>query len=90
MKTNNFIIKENILKLYKKEVVIKNIIKNNLYTVAVESGIEPNVIIEFARIYGFEVDFQRDIRKGDWFEIMYEKFEDDNEKVRDTGKIIYA
>ena len=41
-------------------------------------------------IFGFEVDFQRDIRKGDWFEIYYEKFEDDNGKVRDTGKIIYA
>ena len=36
------------------------------------------------------MDFQRDIRKGDWFEILYEKFEDDNNKVKDTGKIIYA
>jgi len=53
-------------------------------------GIEPNIIVEFARIFGFEVDFQRDIRQGDWFEILYEKFEDDNNKVRDTGKIIYA
>tara|TARA_B100001057_G_scaffold207175_1_gene207890 strand:- start:433 stop:1779 length:1347 start_codon:yes stop_codon:yes gene_type:complete len=87
---NNFIVKENILQLYKKDVVVKNIIKNNLYSSAVESGIEPNIIIEFARIFGFEVDFQRDIRKGDWFEILYEKFEDDNNKVRDTGKIIYA
>jgi len=87
---NNFIIKENILQLYKKEVVIKNIIKNNLYSSAINAGVEPNIIVEFARIYGFEVDFQRDIRKGDWFEIFYEKFEDDNNKVRDTGKIIYA
>ena len=86
----NFTIKENILRLYKKEVVVKNIIKNNLYSSAVESGVEPNIIVEFARIFGFEVDFQRDIRKGDWFEILYEKFEDDNNKVRDTGKIIYA
>ena len=86
----NFDIKENILQLYKKEVVVKNIIKNNLYNSAVESGIEPNIIVEFARVFGFEVDFQRDIRKGDWFEILYEKFEDDNNKVRDTGKIIYA
>ena len=46
--------------------------------------------MEFARIFGFEVDFQRDIRKGDWFEILYEKFEDDNGVVQDTGKIIYA
>ena len=87
---NNFIVKENILQLNKREVVVKNIIKNNLYSSALEVGIEPNIIIEFARIFGFEVDFQRDIRKGDWFEILYEKFEDDNNKVRDTGKIIYA
>jgi murein DD-endopeptidase MepM/ murein hydrolase activator NlpD len=87
---NDFLVKENILKLYKKEVVVRNVIKNNLYSSAVDVGLEPNIIIEFARIYGFEVDFQRDIRKGDWFEILYEKFEDDNNKVRDTGKIIYA
>jgi murein DD-endopeptidase MepM/ murein hydrolase activator NlpD len=87
---NNFIVKENILQLYKKEVVVKNTIKNNLYSSAINVGVEPNIIVEFARIYGFEVDFQRDIRKGDWFEIFYEKFEDDNNKVRDTGKIIYA
>ena len=87
---NNFIVKENVLKLYKKEVVVKNEIKNNLYSSAVNAGLEPNVIVEFARIFGFEVDFQRDIRKGDWFEILYERFEDDNEKVRDTGKIVYA
>ena len=87
---DNFLIKENILKLNKKEVVVKNVINNNLYSSAVEKNIEPNIIVEFARVFGFEVDFQRDIRKGDWFEIYYEKFEDDNGKVRDTGKIIYA
>ena len=83
-------IKENILKLNKKEVVIRNTINNNLYSAATEAGIEPNIIIEFARIYGFEIDFQRDIRKGDVFEIYYEKYLDDNNIVRDTGKIIYA
>ena len=87
---NNFLVNENILQLYKKEVVIKNTIENNLYSSAMKSGLEPNIIVEFARIFGFEVDFQRDIRRGDWFEILYEKFEDDNGKVRDTGKIIYA
>ena len=87
---DNFVVNENILQLYKKEVVVKNVIKNNLYNSAVDEGIEPNIIVEFARIFGFEVDFQRDIRQGDWFEILYEKFLDDNDKVRDTGKIIYA
>ena len=87
---DTFLIKENIIKLYKKEVVVKNDIKNNLYSSAINAKIEPNIIVEFARIFGFEVDFQRDIRKGDWFEIYYEKFEDDNGRVKDTGKIIYA
>ena len=87
---NDFIVKENILQLYKKEVVAKNVIKNNLYSSAINTGIQPNIIVEFARVFGFEVDFQRDIRKGDWFEILYEEFIDDNNKVRDTGKIIYA
>ena len=90
-KTNDkFVIKENILKLNKREVVVKNVIEDNLYNSAITKNIEPNIIVEFARIFGFEVDFQRDIRKGDWFEIFYEKFEDDNGKVRNTGKIIYA
>ena len=87
---DDYNIKENILKLHRKEIVVKNKISNNLYNAALEVRIEPNIIIEFARIFGFEVDFQRDIRKEDWFEIYYEKFEDDNGKVRDTGKIIYA
>ena len=87
---NLFSIKKNIIKLKKKEVVIKNTIKNNLYSTAIKSGIEPNIIVEFARIYGFEIDFQRDIRAGDWFEIFYEKFVDENNMVKDTGKIIYA
>tara|TARA_B100000963_G_scaffold359915_1_gene388761 strand:- start:1505 stop:2851 length:1347 start_codon:yes stop_codon:yes gene_type:complete len=86
----NFLIKENILQLNKKDVVVRNVIKSSLYKSAIQSGVEPNIIVEFARIFGFEVDFQRDIRSGDWFELMYEKFEDDNNKVRDTGKIIYA
>ncbi len=87
---DSFLVKENIIKLNKKEVVVKSKIKNNLYSSAVNAGVEPNIIVEFARVFGFEVDFQRDIREGDWFEILYEKFEDDNNKIRDTGKIIYA
>jgi len=85
-----FEVKKNIIKLTKKEVILKNTIQNNLYSSAIRAGIEPNIIIEFARIFGFEVDFQRDIRKEDWFEIYYERFIDDKGEIKDTGKIIYA
>ena len=87
---DEFNVSENILQLDKIEVVKSNIIKNNLYSAAIEAGIEPNIIIDFASIYGFEVDFQRDIRTGDKFEVYYEKYLDENKITRKTGKIIYA
>ena len=87
---NAFNVTKIVLELNKKEIVSSNVIKNNLYSSAVEAGIEPNIIVEFANIFGFEVDFQRDIRKGDTFEIYYEQFLDDDNIVRRTGKIIYA
>ena len=79
-----------VLKLKKKEIVLSNSIKNNLYSSAVKAGIEPNIIVEFANIFGFEVDFQRDIRTGDMFEVYYEQYVDDENVVKNTGKIIYA
>ena len=66
---DEFIVNKNILKLDRQEVVLSNIIKNNLYSSALEVGIEPNIIVEFANIFGFEVDFQRDIRSDDKFEV---------------------
>jgi len=87
---DDFIVSKNILKLEKKVTVLSSTIKNNLYSSAVEAGIEPNIIVEFANMFGFEVDFQRDIRAGDSFEVYYEKFVDEDNIVRSTGRIIYA
>jgi murein DD-endopeptidase MepM/ murein hydrolase activator NlpD len=87
---DNFDYQEIITNLNKKIIYKEGKILQSLYKSAVNQKVQPNIIIDFARIYGFQLDFQRDIRKGDWFEILYEKFEDDNNKVRDTGKIIYA
>ena len=79
-----------IINLNKKIVFKEGKIKQSLYKTAIDLNIQPNIIIEFARIYGFQVDFQRDIRKNDNFQIMYEVFQDDNGKVFETGNIIFA
>ena len=68
------------IKLDKKIIFKENIILQSLYKAATDQNIPPNTIIEFARIYGFQVDFQRDIRKEDKFQIMYEVFIDENKK----------
>ncbi len=83
-------ITKNVTQLFKKRIVVDGKISNNLYSSAIKAKMEPNIIIEFARIFGFEIDFQRDIRKGDEFEVMYEKYVDDTNKFIQTGKILYA
>ena len=79
-----------ITKLYKKKVLSENIIKKNLYSSAMEVNINPDTIIEFARIFGFEIDFQRDIRKHDYFKIFYEKYFDENGEFIKSGSILYT
>ena len=88
--SNGLEITKNITKLFKRKIVVDGKISNNLYSSAVKAKMEPNIIIEFARIFGFEVDFQRDIRKGDEFVVMYERYVDDTNKIIQTGKILYA
>jgi len=82
--------KKIITKLYKRTVVAENNIKKNLYSAAIESKINPETIIEFARIFGFEIDFQRDIRKNDYFRIVYDKYLDENGDFIKSGSILYA
>ena len=88
---NNFFEKKIIITNLNKKIVFKEgKIIQSLYKTAIDLEVQPNVIIEFARIYGFQVDFQRDIRKNDNFQIMYEVFEDDEGKIFETGNIIFA
>lgn len=88
--TNSFNQETIVLKLNKEILFSENIILQSLYKSASEQNIPANTIIEFARIYGFQVDFQRDIRKEDRFQIMYEVFLDEDEKIVETGNILFA
>ena len=91
---------KNSKNFYKSKKIIKNLIKKNvikegkisqsLYKSATDLGIKPNLIVDFARIYGFQVDFQRDIRKNDSFQIVYEVYQDESGKVYEYGNILYA
>ena len=78
------------VKLNKKIIYKENLILQSLYKAATDEEIPANIIIEFARIYGFQVDFQRDIRKKDKFQIMYEIFLNEKKEVVETGEILFA
>ena len=90
LKNNEFVKREIVTNLEKKIILKEGIIKSSLYRSATKENIDPNIIIEFARLYGFQVDFQRDIRKNDSFQIIYEIFVDENGKIFENGNIIYA
>ena len=88
--TDNFNETTLIIKL-KKEIVYKeNIILQSLYKSAIDQTIPANIIVSFASIYGFQVDFQRDIRKQDKFQIMYELYLNDKNEIVETGEILFA
>ena len=79
--TDEFNQKTLVTTLNKTILYKENVILDSLYRAATKQKIPANIIVEFARIYGFQVDFQRDIRKQDSFQMMYEVFVDDNNKV---------
>ncbi len=88
--TNKFEIKETIKQL-KKEIVYKETkISNSLYASAINEEIDPSIIVNFARIYGFQIDFQRDIWKNDTFQIMYETYYNEKNEIADNGNILFA
>jgi len=65
------------------------IIKTSFYEAALESDIPDSVIMDFAYIFGWDVDFVFDIREGDSFYLIYETPYSDGEKIK-NGDIVAA
>lgn len=65
------------------------IIKTSFYESALEAEIPDSVIMDFAYIFGWDVDFVFDIREGDSFFLVYETAFSNGEKI-DNGDIVVA
>lgn len=65
------------------------VIENSLYQAGQNAGLSDGIIMQLASIFGWDVDFALDIRKGDRFALMFEQHYLDGEKLRD-GKILAA
>ncbi len=64
-------------------------IENSLFQAGRNAGLSDNIIMELVNIFGWDVDFALDIRKGDKFSLLFEQHYLDGEKLRD-GKILAA
>jgi murein DD-endopeptidase MepM/ murein hydrolase activator NlpD len=69
---------------------VAGIINYSLYDAAMKSGLPSSVIADVIKAYSYDVDFQRDIQEGDSFEIVYERFENEDGELARTGQMLYA
>ena len=64
-------------------------IRGSLYQSAVATGVPPAQIMQLAEVFGWKLDFLRDVRDGDQFRLLYEVRERDGERLG-TGHIVAA
>ena len=96
-KINSILIEINdeisISKLQKNTQMIESfgtgLISTSFYIDALKQGIPDSIIMDFAYIFGWDVDFIFDVRKGDQFSVIFETEYSEGEKI-DSGDIIYA
>ena len=69
---------------------VQGSVSETLYSAITNQGTDQQVVHNYADIFGYDVDFQREIQKGDQFEIVYETFENEEGEFVKTGNILYA
>lgn len=69
---------------------VAGIIQTSLYMAALDGGARDQQVADFAKIFAYDLDFQREIHPGDQFEIVYESLVDERGNPVRMGDVIYA
>jgi len=77
------------LPLEKERVVTSGTIEQSLYVAADQANLKQSTIMELSDIFQWELDFARDIRKGDQFSLIYDRLYRDGKYIGD-GDILAA
>ncbi len=64
-------------------------ITSSFYAAGLAAGLSDATIMRLAGIYAWDIDFALDIRRDDWFAVVYEEIWQDGRKLRD-GEIVAA
>jgi len=65
-------------------------IDSSLYLAGTRQGLPDGTLAELIRAFSFDVDFQRDIRKDDSFQVMYDRLTDEDGELVNGGNILFA
>ena len=77
----NFIYEISQIELFEERIFVSGEIKTSLYEAMKQAGLSELIITEIIRIYSFDVDFQRDIYEGDYFEALFTRRKNDQGKT---------
>jgi len=88
--SSGFEVTENYKELQIYPASADAVVDSSLYASCVDSGIPENIIMDLIQLYSFDVDFQRDIQKGDRLHAVYELVYNSDGKAVDTGNILYT
>lgn len=64
-------------------------INDSLFTAALDAGMSEAMILELAKVFGYDIDFVQDLRVGDRFHVVYDEVYRDGERLR-GGEILAA
>ncbi len=65
-------------------------VETSLYASALTQGATDREIAALADAFSYDVDFQRDVRPGDKFELVFERFYDDEGNTVRTGELLFV
>ena len=85
-----YVAREVVLPTERSLEAMEGTIRTSLYQAAEEAGVPLTVLADLIRAYSFDVDFQREIRTGDSFEVLYEVYRDENGNVVRYGAPLFA
>ncbi len=76
--------------LLRRPALASGTISGSLYKAAGAAGVPGRTLAELVRLFSWDIDFQRDIRPGDRFTILYEEVSTPDRRQRRGGAILYA
>ena len=81
---------EIVMPLTPVPVVIRSQIHGSLYGSGMAAGLDPNLLHAMIQLYAFDVDFQRDVRSGDEFAVLFEEYYDEDGNWVRSGAMLAA
>ena len=77
----NFVYEIRPIELFEEKIFVSGEITTSLYQAMKKAGLSELIITEIIRIYSFDVDFQRDIYEGDYFEALFTRRKNEQGKT---------